>query len=85
MKTRLIRGSLNRRQADDNPELEKKFSSVETLYLVSNLDKEKVQTTNILNGSENYSSKKSVLIRVRWFESIPAHQKSIAKAMLFRI
>ena len=49
--------------ADGNPELEKYFSSVETLYLVSLIkDKEKVQTTNILNGSENYSSKKSVLI-----------------------
>ena len=39
-------------------------------------DKEKVQTTNIKNnGSENYSGKKSVLIRVRRFESFPAHHK----------
>ena len=37
-------------------------------------DKEKVQTTNIKNnGSENYSGKKSVLIRVRRFESFPVH------------
>ena len=72
----LIRGNLNRK-ADGNPELGKKFLSVETLYLISSLeDKEKVQTTNIINyGSENYSSKKSVLIRVRRFESFPAHHK----------
>ena len=44
----LIRGNLNRK-ADGNPELEKKFSSVETLYLISLIkDKEKVQTTNII-------------------------------------
>ena len=43
----LIRGNLNRK-ADGNPELGKKFPSVETLYLISSLeDKEKVQTTNI--------------------------------------
>ena len=34
MNTGLIRGNLNSK-ADGNPELEKKFSSVETLYLVS--------------------------------------------------
>ena len=34
VKTRLIRGSLNR-YADDNPELKNKFLSVETLYLAS--------------------------------------------------
>ena len=43
-----------------NPELEKKFSSVETLYDVPNASsygKEKVQTTNIKNyGNENCSS-----------------------------
>ena len=44
----LIRGNLNRK-ADGNPELGKKFLSVETLYLISSLeDKEKVQTTNII-------------------------------------
>ena len=47
MNIRLIRGNLNRK-ADGNPELGKKFPSVETLYLISSLeDKEKVQTTNI--------------------------------------
>ena len=30
-------------------------------------------------GSENYSSKKSVLVRVRWFESISAHQKQVER------
>jgi hypothetical protein len=34
MNTGLIRGTLNSK-ADDNPELGKKFPSVETLYLVS--------------------------------------------------
>ena len=45
MNTGLIRGNLNRK-ADGNPELEKKFLSVETLYLASYIDEEKVQTTN---------------------------------------
>ena len=62
MNIRLIRGNLNRK-ADGNPELGKRFPSVETLYPISSQeDKEKVQTTNMEHGSENYSSKKSVLI-----------------------
>ena len=46
--TPLIRGKLSLKYA--NPELEKKFSSVETLYgvpKVINYGKEKVQTTNV--------------------------------------
>ena len=53
----LIRGNLNRK-ADGNPELGKKFPSVETLYLISSLeDKEKVQTTNM------YMVVKTIVVR----------------------
>ena len=49
MNTGLIRGNLNRK-ADGNPELEKKFSSVETLYLASEKMKRKsrLQTQNVV-------------------------------------
>ena len=57
------------------PSQENIFPSVETLYLVSVRQIKRKSRLQTFYGSENYSSKKSVLERVRWFESIPAHQK----------
>jgi len=48
--------------------------------------KRKSRLQTFKDGSENYSSKKSVLIRVRWFESIPVHHKEVVlKLSLFFI
>jgi len=85
MKTRLIRGILNSK-ADGNPELKSStFERRDFIPSICIIDEEKVQTTNIyiINGNENYSSKKSVLIRVRWFESIPAHQITGIEPVIF--
>ena len=43
--------------------------------------KRKSRLQTFINGSENYSCKKSVLIRVRWFESIPVHQVKILEVL----
>ena len=74
MITRLIRGSLNS-QADDNPELGSNSECRDFIPGILKKIKRKSRLQTFY-GSENYSSKKSVLERVRWFESIPAHQNT---------